>query len=133
MQGIKKIHIISLVMIVAAVVLLLSASKDMSSYATFQQAENSSSAVKVVGVLSKDKEMTYDPAVDPNFFSFYIRDTDGQERKVILNDAKPQDFELSEQIVVTGKMKGDDFIASSLLMKCPSKYKDEEIQLISDT
>lgn len=132
MKGIKKIHIISLIMIVAAVVLLLSASKDMSSYATFSQAEKSAQPVKVVGTLSKDKEMQYDPALDPNYFSFYVKDGDGRECKVILNDAKPQDFEMSEQIVVTGQMKHGNFVASDLLMKCPSKYKDEEISVRSD-
>ena len=45
--------------------------------------------------------------------------------------AKPQDFELSEQIVLTGKMQGDVFMASDMLMKCPSKYKDEEIYIKS--
>ncbi len=132
MGGIKKIHIISLVMIVAAVALLLSASKDMSTYATFQQAETVGGSVKVVGTLSKDKEMYYEPQIDPNYFSFYIKDRDGHERKVILREAKPQDFELSEQIVVTGKMEDETFEASSLLMKCPSKYKDEEISVRSD-
>ena len=132
MKGIKKIHIVSLIMIVAAVTLLLSASKDMSTYATFEQAAETSSSVKVVATLAKDKEMYYDPAEDPNYFSFYLKDANGEERKVILHDAKPQDFELSEQIVVTGKMKGDDFVASSLLLKCPSKYKDEEISVRSD-
>ena len=132
MKGIKKIHIISLCMVVAAVVLLISASKDMSTYATFEQALQTTSSVKVVGTLSKDKEMHYEPAVDPNYFTFYVRDMNGDERKVVLHDAKPQDFELSEQIVLTGKMKGGEFVASSLLMKCPSKYKDEEISVRSD-
>jgi cytochrome c-type biogenesis protein CcmE len=132
MKGIKKIHIISLLMIVTAVVLLLSASKDMSSYATFAQAESTSRQVKVVGILAKDKEMYYEPAVDPNYFSFYVKDSDGRECKVILHDAKPQDFEMSEQIVVTGTMDQENFVASDLLMKCPSKYKDEEISVRSD-
>ncbi|NND08768.1 MAG: cytochrome c maturation protein CcmE [Saprospiraceae bacterium] len=128
----KKIHVVSLIMIVAAVTLLLTASKDMSTYATFEQADETSSSVKVVATLAKDKEMYYDPAEDPNYFSFYLKDANGEERKVILHDAKPQDFELSEQIVVTGKMKGNDFVASNLLLKCPSKYKDEEISVRSD-
>ena len=132
MGSFKKVHVISLVMVVAAVVLLLSASKDMSSYATFSQAEQASSSVKVVGVLSKDKEMYYEPSKDPNYFSFFIKDSDGVERKVVLHDAKPQDFEMSEQIVVTGKMEQDTFVASDLLMKCPSKYKDQEISVRSD-
>jgi hypothetical protein len=33
-----------------------------------------------------------------------------------------QDFEKAERIVVVGKIKGEEFIASQVLMKCPSKY-----------
>jgi cytochrome c-type biogenesis protein CcmE len=44
-----------------------------------------------------------------------------------LHQPKPQDFEMSEQIVVTGSLEDDTFQASEILMKCPSKYKDEEI------
>jgi cytochrome c-type biogenesis protein CcmE len=72
------------------------------------------------------------PEKDPNYFSFYIKDTKGEERKVVLLASKPQDFELSEQIVVTGKMKGDTFVATDLLVNCPSKYKDEEIYIKSE-
>ena len=75
--------------------------------------------------------MVYDPEEDPNSFSFFLRDMNGDERKVILKAAKPQDFEMSEQIVVTGKMAGDDFVATDILMKCPSKYKDEEVYIRS--
>jgi cytochrome c-type biogenesis protein CcmE len=76
--------------------------------------------------------MDYNPEKDPNYFSFFIKDSKGMEKKVILFAAKPQDFELSEQIVVTGQMKGEVFYASDLLMKCPSKYKDEEIYIKSE-
>ena len=58
-----------------------------------------------------------------------MKDDEGLEKKVILNQSKPQDFEMSESIVVTGKMKGDSFVADEILLKCPSKYKDEEIYL----
>ncbi len=132
MKGIKKIHIVGILMVGVAIALLFSASKDLSTYATFAQADQVNRSVKVVGVLAKDKEMYYNPEDDPNYFSLFVKDCDGEERKVILHDAKPQDFELSEQIVVTGKMKDDVFVASSLLMKCPSKYKDEEIAVRKD-
>lgn len=132
MKGIKKIHVVGILMVGLAIVLLFSASKDLSTYATFAQADQVNRSVKVVGVLAKDKEMYYNPEDDPNYFSFFVKDGDGEERKVILHDAKPQDFELSEQIVVTGKMKDDVFVASNLLMKCPSKYKDEEIAVRKD-
>ena len=127
----KKIHIIAIAMIIVAIAMLMSASGDMSTYATFKDAANSSGKVKIAGQLSKDKEMFYNPSEDPNYFTFFIKDSEGEERKVVLGAAKPQDFELSEQIVVTGKLRGDEFIASDLLMKCPSKYKDEEIYVKS--
>ena len=53
-------------------------------------------------------------------------DDKGIEKKVVYNSAKPQDFEKSDQVVVVGRMNGDEFQASSLLLKCPSKYNDEK-------
>jgi cytochrome c-type biogenesis protein CcmE len=128
----KKIYVVAALMIVAAIALLMTMADDLSTYASFADAERGGERVKVAGQLSKDKEMFYDPAIDPNYFSFYIRDSKGEERKVVLLAAKPQDFELSEQIVVTGRMKDGEFIATDLLMKCPSKYKDEEIYIRSE-
>lgn len=123
----KKIYIIAGVMAVVAVALLMSTAQDLSTYGTFEEAAKSGEKVKIAGQLIKEKEMYYNPEEDPNYFSFYITDAKGEEQKVVLIGSKPQDFELSEQIVVTGSMKGEEFIATDLLMKCPSKYKDEEI------
>lgn len=127
----KKLYIVAFVMIAAAIALLISAADDMSTYSSFKEAKETGNKVKIAGQLSKDKEMNYDPQVDPNYFTFYITDTRGEERKVVLYAAKPQDFEMSEQIVVTGTLQGDEFVASDLLMKCPSKYKDEEVYIKS--
>ncbi len=125
----KKIHIIAILMVVAGIVLFSTAAEDMSTYATFAEAAKTGKKVKIAGQLSKDKEMYYKPEEDPNYFSFYIKDAEGEEQKVVLLSEKPQDFELSEQIVLTGKMKDETFIATEMLMKCPSKYKDEEIYI----
>ncbi len=127
----KKIYIVAFVMIAAAIFMLINAADDMSTYSSFKEAIATGNKVKIAGQLSKDKEMYYDPQVDPNYFTFFIKDTEGEERKVVLHGAKPQDFEMSEQIVVTGRIAGDEFIASDLLMKCPSKYKDEEVYIKS--
>ena len=51
-------------------------------------------------------------------------DNKGIEKKVVLYKSVPQDFQKSEQIVLIGKMKGDEFHANEILMKCPSKYND---------
>jgi len=128
----KKIHIVGIVMVVTAIVLLTTAIKDTTTYATFEDALNSGTRVKIAGQLSKDKEMVYQPEVNPDLFTFYIKDRNGEEKKVVLQAARPQDFELSEQIVVTGEMRGDEFWASDMLLKCPSKYKDEEIYIRSE-
>lgn len=128
----KKIHIIGILMILAAIVLFTTVAGDVSTYSTFADAAHHGGRVKIAAQLAKDKEMIYNPEKDPNHFSFYVRDTKGDERRVVLLAAKPQDFELSEQIVLTGSMKGDEFVATEMLMKCPSKYKDEEIYIKSE-
>lgn len=132
MGKIKKVYIIAGLLLVAGIALLINASRDMSTYSTFKDAAFSEMSVKIVGQLSKDKEIFYNPVEDPNYFSFYMRDADGVENKVVMLTKKPQDFELSEQIVLTGQMKGEEFLATDMLMKCPSKYKDEEIYIKSE-
>lgn len=116
-------------MVAISIALLLSITGDVNTYSNFTEATNSGDRVKIVGQLSKDKEMYYKPEEDPNYFSFYLKDEKGEERKVILHSEKPQDFEMSEQIVLTGSVKGEEFVATDILLKCPSKYKDEEIYI----
>ncbi len=126
----KKIHIIAIVAIALAVAALSTAAKDVAQYATFDDAHKTTEKVKIVGELLKSRPMIYDPLVDPNRFSFYLKDRNGKEQKVTLLKAKPQDFEKSEQIVCTGSMQtSGEFVANDVLLKCPSKYKDEEIYM----
>ena len=127
----KKMQILLILVIVTSIGVLIYASKDLSTYGNFAVAQSTGAKTKVVGVLAKEKEMVYNPSNDPNYFSFFIKDNEGIEKKVVLRAAKPQDFELSEQIVVTGTFKEGVFEASDLLMKCPSKYKNEEIYIKS--
>ncbi len=106
---------------------LIVAAGDMSKESTFiEAAQMPGQSFKVIGQLSKDKNMEYDAEKDPNYFSFYMKDKEGNERKVVIKAAKPQDFERSEEIVITGYAENDIFMATDMLLKCPSKYKDEE-------
>ena len=125
----KRIHILSILLIGAAIALLIMASEDLSTYGTFEEAKGAKGKVKIAGQLAKDRDMYYNPEENPNYFSFYLEDQNGEEQQVVLTQAKPQDFEMSEQVVVTGKWSGEQFVASEVLLKCPSKYKDEEIYL----
>ena len=121
----KRSHIIGIVLIAVAIGAIFASLGDASTYATFSVAEkNEGKEFHVVGKLDKSKEMVYTPEQDPNLFVFYMKDSDSTERKVTLHQGKPQDFEHTEQIVAIGKSMGNDFHASSVLMKCPSKYVD---------
>ena len=127
----KKIHIIAIVLIIVAGVVMVNATKDMATYSSFTLAQKQpNEIVKVNGQLVKDKPMTYDPTVDANHFTFYMTDKmDGNESKVIYKSAKPQDFEKSEELVLTGYHDGKQFVATDMLMKCPSKYKNAEMDI----
>lgn len=131
-SGIKLMPILILLLMGGGILMLISASKDMSTYSTFAQVKRSGETAKVVGVLAKDKPMYYNAEEDPNLFRFFMTDQDGEIHEVTLNAPKPQDFELSEQVVATGSFVGDEFVASSILMKCPSKYKNEEVLVRSN-
>ena len=123
----KKSHIISFAVISVSVGILISASKDVTTYANFSQASQSGDRVKLIGQLVKDRPVEYNPEKDADFLSFWLRDDAGEVRLVELHAAKPQDFERSESIVLTGEMRDDRFAASEMLLKCPSKYKDQEV------
>ena len=127
----KKSHIIGIVLIAIAIGAIFASLGDASTYASFSTAQNhEGKEFHVVGKLDKSKDMIYQPEKDPNIFVFYMKDSDSSERKVTLHQAKPQDFEHTEQIVAIGKCVGNDFHASSVLMKCPSKYVDTKNQKI---
>jgi cytochrome c-type biogenesis protein CcmE len=121
----KKTHIILLITLAVAIGVIISTISDSSTYASFSEAMNNpGKEYHVVGVLNRDKDMEYDPQKNANLFSFYMLDNEGKELKVLFNGTKPQDFERSEQIVITGKYNNDAFYADKILMKCPSKYND---------
>ena len=130
----KKTHIAAIIMLIAAIVMLALSSQNLSSFSTFDKAEKSKNRVKVVGQLSQVDPVMYEPEVNPNFFSFWMVDEEGVKRKVVINEPKMRDFERSEQIVVTGKMSDEQiFEASEILLKCPSKYAEEQLSLRKET
>ena len=127
----KKIHIIGIVLIAVALAVIVSTISSSSTYAPFSTAiANEGKTYHVVGTLNREKEFIYNPEVNANIFGFYLIDNEGKEMKVLFNDSKPQDFEKSEQIVVIGKVAGDEFRVAKgdLLMKCPSKYNGNQQQ-----
>jgi cytochrome c-type biogenesis protein CcmE len=126
----KKIHIITIVLIACTIGVILATVSDSSTYANFAEAKkNQDEVFHVVGKLNKEKAIEFNPQENANLFSFYLIDNAGLETKVIYNGSKPQDFERSEQIVITGKYHGEQFYADKILMKCPSKYNNGQTEI----
>lgn len=125
----KKSSIFGLVVIAIAIAVVISTYSTSSTYGTFKDASQSNNTLQIVGHLNKQKELYYDATKDANYFSFYMKDNKGEECKVVFTGTKPQDFEKSEQVVLTGQMIGAEFHASKILMKCPSKYSQDKIEI----
>lgn len=126
----KKTHIAALILIVISIGVIISMTSDFSSWETFATAQEAEGKeFHIVGELARKEDILYEPEKDPNYFAFYMTDKSGEERKVVFQGAKPQDFERSEEIVLTGKMEGEEFHASKILMKCPSKYINDELEV----
>ena len=130
----KKTHIVLLVLIVGAIAALISIMPkgdanllgDLSSYETIAGAkEKPGKFVHVVAKLDKTQPIDYDAIKNPNHLSFTAIDSTGGKVKVVYNNAKPDNLEHSERLVMKGKMNGDVFECNEILMKCPSKYTDD--------
>jgi cytochrome c-type biogenesis protein CcmE len=126
----KRTHIIALIFVAVLVAsLTVMLGKGFSRYESFESSyAKKGKEFTVVGYLNKEKGIEYKPEINPNQFSMYVIDEQKVERRVVVNKAKPRDIEKSEKIVVTGKMNGDTFVATEILLKCPSKYKNREQQ-----
>lgn len=128
----KKSSIIVLVLIAVTIGVILASFGSFSTYETFASAaEKPGSTFVVMGTLDKDQAMQYDPKVDANKFVFYAKDQKGKPLRVIFNGTKPQDFERSEQLVMTGFVKDNEFHCEKIQMKCPSKYENDQVVVAS--
>ena len=126
----KRTHIILLVGIAAVIVGLLTFSADFSTYDTIGSAkEKQGKFVHIIAKLYKTQPVEYDAIKNPNYLTFYAVDSLGGQTKVVYNNSKPTDLEKSERLVMKGKMGADHFECSDILLKCPSKYKDDKQQL----
>jgi len=92
-------------------------------YANFQHAASTHKKCQVKGLWVKEKETGFDPST--NKFTFYMKDDNNIEMKVVLDGAEPNNFKMAESVVAKGKVKDGQFHASEVLTKCPSKYEGD--------
>ena len=133
----KNTSTISIVFISIMVIIIISTFGDASTYVTFSKAKSvyqSGSLTKfhVVGKLNKDEDNNIQGLMksdDKMSFTFQMIDEDGMKEKVFYGEPMPPDFLLSEQVVVIGGYENNTFIADDILLKCPSKYTEENIKI----
>lgn len=123
----KFTHIILLVIIAVAISAIVASYGNAGSFVNFDEAsDNPEKEFHVKTQLVKEKEIVYKPEIDPETFTFYAKDMNGEVRKIICLKEKPYDFERSEEVVVVGKIQSNGhFVASQIQTKCPSKYENE--------
>ena len=125
----KKTHIVALVLIAIAIAVLISFMGDVTTYETIASArEKPGKFVNIIVKMDKSQPMTYDAVKNPNYLKFTALDTLGNSIDVVYHNSKPTDMEKSERIVLKGRVDGDHFECKDILLKCPSKYKDDPSQ-----
>ena len=123
----KKTSIIILVGIAVLIAALLAYSVDFSTYDTIASAQKKEGKfVHLIAKVDLSKPIEYDPANNPNYLAFHAIDSLGGTTKVIYRNSKPTDLEKSERIVMKGNMQDGHFECKDILLKCPSKYKDDK-------
>lgn len=133
----KKSHIIIIVIIAAAIAIIISTAGDASTYASFDDAykmalTGNQNSIHVVGQLPKDANghvIGIEEGDDKVSFSFTMVDDKGKEQRVEYNQPIPPDFTRSEKVVVVGHYVAEVFVAEKILLKCPSKYQEQKINV----
>lgn len=123
----KKTHIVILAFIAIAIAVLVSYTGNLTTYETIASAKQKQGKfVNLIAKLDKNQPMEYDAVKNPNYLVFTAVDTLGNTVKVVYHNTKPTDMEKSDRIVLKGRMEADHFECKDILLKCPSKYKDNE-------
>lgn len=124
-----------LIGIVAALALIgtavWSVENKKTEYMDFAKAGTTGSRAMIAGTWVKEKGCRYD--AEKNQFTFTMKDEKGEAMPVIFEGAKPNNFEVAVTVVATGRVEGDQFRASRLLTKCPSKYESGAPQVSGNT
>ena len=133
----KNTSALSLVFISIMINIIITTFGDASTYVSFSEAKSlyssgNFSKIHVVGKLNKnsnDKIIGIKKGDDMLSFTFEMVDEKGKKENVFYGEPMPPDFLLSEQIVVIGSYNNNQFIADEILLKCPSKYTEDNVKI----
>ncbi len=116
----------AIIVVFLGVMIYLFTQTNIQYESSFSKVAQSGKTIKATGVWVKEKSFQVDKAKD--IFSFYMKDTQGNEMRVLYHGTMPNNFESSTSVVVTGKYNEGAFHATDILTKCPSKYQEKPVQ-----
>lgn len=121
-----RYYIGGIIIIIFLGLLLFNFTKTNIKYESdFNKVMSSGKTCKATGVWIKEK--SFEENLDQRTFTFYLRDANNNEMKVVYKGIKPNNFEIATSVVVTGKFENGVFYATDVLTKCPSKYEGQNI------
>tara|TARA_B100002052_G_C15317590_1_gene348297 strand:+ start:36 stop:440 length:405 start_codon:yes stop_codon:yes gene_type:complete len=133
----KNLFPIYLIFLSIAIIIVISTFADASTYVSFSDAKSlysvgKKSPIHVVGRLIKNEKnqvIGIKKSDDNLSFSFEMIDEEGTIENVFYGEPMPPDFILSDQVVVIGSYNDKRFIAKEILLKCPSKYTEDQVNI----
>lgn len=112
-------------LIVGTITVLISFMGTLTTYATVQSAQRQPGTfVHLIARLDHRQPIEYNALNNPNYLRFTVVDTLGRSVKVIYRNARPDNLQASERLVLKGTIRDGYFECREIVMKCPSKYKE---------
>jgi len=119
----KAKYIIGILVIVVFIIWTsISFQKTLTPYVSIAQAKKVENVVQVKG--KRLDSGTFN--IEQNQFTFNLADDTGEKIEVVYNGAKPGNFDQATEVVCVGQYLNGRFQAKELLVKCPSKYVEQE-------
>ncbi len=114
--------IVGVVVVVAGIVLgAVNFLESNVEYGDFAAARKTHKKIQVKGEWMRDMESNFD--AQNVRFAFFMKDDNNEVVKVVLDGARPNNFELATSLVAKGTFQDGYFHATEILTKCPSKYE----------
>ncbi len=123
----KRNQIIGLVFVVIAIGAIVSTVYNADTYASFADARSMPEReFHIIGELVPGKPIVEEVVDNTLTLRFHMDDSHGGTSEVLYFGGKPTDFGRSDEVVLIGSYEEGIFLASSILLKCPSKYNPDE-------
>lgn len=122
----KTKYIVGTIIIVTFIVWAgVSFNKTLTPYVSIAEAKSTSETVQMKG--KRADNGTFD--TEKNLFRFKLVDEKGEQITVVYDGVKPGNFEQATEVICVGTYKDGTFQAKEILVKCPSKYMEEQTKV----